>query len=66
MFDPQLVGYWGSTDLDRATETFIEIVTANAAKIEGVKISLLDARRGRDRVEDAKQRVAVPARVTRD
>jgi uncharacterized protein DUF993 len=45
MFDPQLVGYWGSTDLDRATETFIEIVTANAAKIDGVKISLLDARR---------------------
>jgi hypothetical protein len=45
MFDPQLRGYWGSDDLDRATETFVEIVHANAAKVDGVKISLLDARR---------------------
>jgi hypothetical protein len=45
MFDPQLAGYWGSTDLDRATETFVEIVRANAPKIDGVKISLLDAGR---------------------
>jgi hypothetical protein len=45
MFDPQLAGYWGSDDLDRATDTFIEIVAANAAKVDGVKISLLDARR---------------------
>jgi hypothetical protein len=45
MFDPQLAGYWGSTDLDAATETFVTIVRANAAKIDGVKISLLDAGR---------------------
>ncbi len=45
MFDPQLLGYWGSTDLDAATETFLTIVHANAAKIDGVKISLLDAGR---------------------
>jgi hypothetical protein len=45
MFDPELTGYWGSTDLDRATETFVGIVTANRAKIDGVKISLLDAQR---------------------
>ncbi len=45
MFDPQLASYWGSSDLDRATETFVEIVRANAAKIDGVKISLLDAGR---------------------
>jgi hypothetical protein len=45
MFDPQLAGYWGSSDLDRATETFVEVVEANATKIDGVKISLLDARR---------------------
>jgi hypothetical protein len=45
MFDPLLAGYWGSTDLDAATETFVEIVRANAAKIDGVKISLLDAGR---------------------
>jgi hypothetical protein len=45
MFDPQLSGYWGSADLDNATETFLEIVAANATKVDGVKISLLDARR---------------------
>ena len=45
MLDPQLAGYWGSVDLDRATETFIEIVTAHAEKIDGVMVSLLDARR---------------------
>ncbi len=45
MFDPLLAGYWGSNDLDSATETFVEIVRANAAKIDGVKISLLDAGR---------------------
>jgi uncharacterized protein DUF993 len=45
MFDPQLQGYWGSDDLDIATQTFAEIVHANAAKIDGVKISLLDAGR---------------------
>jgi len=45
MFDPQLAGYWGSSDLAAATETFVAIVRANAAKIDGVKISLLDAER---------------------
>jgi uncharacterized protein DUF993 len=45
MFDPALRGYWGSTDLDEATEVFLEIVQANAGKIDGVKVSLLDAER---------------------
>jgi hypothetical protein len=45
MFDPALAGYWGSPDLDRATETLLMIVTEHAAKIDGVKISLLDQRR---------------------
>jgi len=45
MFDPLLAGYWGSDDLDRATETFVAIVRDNAAKVDGVKISLLDAGR---------------------
>jgi len=45
MFDPQLSGYWGSRDLDAATETFLAIVHAHAAKVDGVKISLLDAGR---------------------
>src|SRR3989442_9350859 len=41
MFDPALAGYWGSSDLDRATETLLAIVHEHAAKIDGVKISLL-------------------------
>ncbi|WP_261992130.1 dihydrodipicolinate synthase family protein, partial [Streptomyces sp. MS191] len=28
MFDPALDGYWGSADLDTATETFLEVVKA--------------------------------------
>ena len=45
MFDPALDGYWGSTDLDTATETFLEVITAHSDKIDGIKVSLLDARR---------------------
>ena len=41
MFDPALAGYWGSPDLDRATETLLAIIHEHAAKIDGVKISLL-------------------------
>jgi Protein of unknown function (DUF993) len=42
MFDPALTGYWGSTDLDIATENFLILLNALASKIAGVKISLLD------------------------
>lgn len=45
MFDPALAGYWGSPDLDTATEAFLGIVAAHAEKVDGVKVSLLDARR---------------------
>ena len=45
MFDPALRGYWGSTDMDRATATLLAIVKEHAAKIDGVKISLLDQAR---------------------
>jgi len=45
MFDPALAGYWGSPDLDRAAETLLTIVHDHAAKIDGVKISLLDQQR---------------------
>jgi len=45
MFDPALEGYWGSADLDTATEVFLEVVAAHPDKVDGVKISLLDARR---------------------
>ena len=45
MFDPALQGYWGSNDLDEASEVFLDVVAENAAKVDGVKVSLLDAGR---------------------
>ncbi|ATO13259.1 dihydrodipicolinate synthase family protein [Micromonospora sp. WMMA2032] len=45
MFDPALAGYWGSTDLDEATRTFVALVHAHADVVNGVKVSLLDAGR---------------------
>jgi hypothetical protein len=45
MFDPALAGYWGDTDLDAATETALDVLARNAAKVDGVKISLLDKER---------------------
>lgn len=43
MFDPLLAGYWGSRNDAIAAETVLELINAHAAKIEGIKISLLDA-----------------------
>ena len=45
MFDPALKGYWGTTDLDQATETALGIIRAHAERIDGIKVSLLDAKR---------------------
>ncbi|MNI08877.1 hypothetical protein D3C73_619290 [compost metagenome] len=43
MFDPALSGYWGSVDLDEAMEVCLRVIEANADKVDGIKISLLDA-----------------------
>ncbi|MBT3988964.1 MAG: dihydrodipicolinate synthase family protein [Rhodospirillaceae bacterium] len=43
MFDPQLVGYWGSDDHWEAMDTCLDMLADNAAKVDGVKVSLLDA-----------------------
>ncbi|NEA61476.1 dihydrodipicolinate synthase family protein [Streptomyces sp. SID12488] len=45
MFDPALEGYWGSSDLDAATETFLDVIAAHPDKVDGIKVSLLDAQR---------------------
>jgi hypothetical protein len=45
MFDPALSGYWGSRDLDSATETCVTLLESHASKIDGIKVSLLDADR---------------------
>ncbi len=44
MFDPQLEGYWGSRDLPAALETVLQLIERNAGKVDGIKVSLLDAR----------------------
>jgi hypothetical protein len=52
MFDPALAGYWvgaGGLESDpdhaRATSVCAAVIRANAAKVDGVKVSLLDARK---------------------
>ncbi|ANL70132.1 hypothetical protein AMC83_CH00086 [Rhizobium phaseoli] len=41
MFDPALQGYWGNDDHLKAMETCLEVIGANAGKVDGIKISLL-------------------------
>ena len=41
-FDPALTGYWGDTDVDKATDTVLALIAAHADKVDGIKISLLD------------------------
>jgi hypothetical protein len=42
MFDPALAGYWGYADHYKAMEVALMVIQANAAKVDGIKISLLD------------------------
>ncbi|MGI9822758.1 dihydrodipicolinate synthase family protein [Agromyces sp. Marseille-Q5079] len=42
-FDPALAGYFGSDDTDAAAETLLQIIGYNGDKVQGVKMSLLDA-----------------------
>ncbi|GAA0912555.1 dihydrodipicolinate synthase family protein [Nonomuraea longicatena] len=57
MFDPQLAGYWGSHDVEAATESFLALVREHAARVEGVKVSLLDEE------HEVRLRAALPAGV---
>jgi len=41
MFDPALAGYWGSGDHMQGMETCLDIIRSHAAKVDGVKVSLL-------------------------
>jgi hypothetical protein len=45
MFDPALAGYWGSRNLDEAAAACLAVMRQNASKIDGIKMSLLDAGR---------------------
>jgi hypothetical protein len=42
MFDPALTGYWGSTDVAKASDFVLGLIAENPAKVDGIKISLLD------------------------
>jgi hypothetical protein len=42
MFDPALAGYWGGATFEDAMDTCLGVIGANAAKVDGIKISLLD------------------------
>ncbi|WP_345817475.1 dihydrodipicolinate synthase family protein (plasmid) [Paraburkholderia sp. PREW-6R] len=41
-FDPDLAGYWGCADSESAANVCLEVIVANEAKVDGIKISLLD------------------------
>jgi hypothetical protein len=41
MFDPALEGYWGNPDHLKAMSTCLQVIEANAAKVDGIKVSLL-------------------------
>ena len=43
MFDPALKGYWGADDFSAASQTCLAVIMQNQAKVDGIKISLLDA-----------------------
>jgi len=42
MFDPQLAGYWGEENRGQAMNVALAVIEANRAKVDGIKISLLD------------------------
>lgn len=43
MFDPALQGYWGGDTIAAAMENCLAVIRAHKEKIDGIKISLLDA-----------------------
>lgn len=57
MFDPALSGYWGQESFMMAMETCLAMINANASKVDGIKISLLDAEK------EIAMRRALPASV---
>ncbi|SDM29516.1 dihydrodipicolinate synthase family protein [Sediminibacillus halophilus] len=43
MFDPALQGYWGHVSISKAMDVCLAIIRGNESKVEGIKVSLLDA-----------------------
>lgn len=42
-FDPQLAGYFGSSDIATASKVVLQIIAEHAERVRGIKMSLLDA-----------------------
>lgn len=42
-FDPALRGYWGGADFESAAATVLELIDQAGGKVDGVKLSVLDA-----------------------
>ncbi|KAF0960472.1 dihydrodipicolinate synthase family protein [Rhodococcus sp. T7] len=42
VFDPALVGYWGSADPTTAMDTVLQIIDNHRERVRGIKVSLLD------------------------
>ena len=59
MFDPALAGYWGSRDIPAAMNVALDVIQRNAAKIDGIKISLLD----KDREIEMRRRLPANVRM---
>jgi hypothetical protein len=57
MFDPLLDGYWGSRNIDQASEVCLRIIAEHVTKIDGIKISLLD------KDQEIRLRARLPAKV---
>lgn len=57
MFDPQLAGYWGSRDIWQASEVVLSLIRDNVTRVDGIKLSLLDAQ------HEAALRAALPSGV---
>ncbi|WP_406104620.1 dihydrodipicolinate synthase family protein [Micromonospora globbae] len=43
MFDPALHGYWGSPEVPAATAALLDLIGRYRGRVDGVKVSLLDA-----------------------
>ena len=59
MFDPALAGYWGAREVATATDTVLGIIATNPAKVDGIKVSLLD----REHEENFRQRLPEDVRL---
>ena len=59
MFDPELAGYWGAESFPDALEVALQVIGDNAARVDGIKISLLD----RDREVVMRRRLPAGVRM---